>query len=697
MKKYLLLLTAGLLMAHSGQAQLLPRLQKTAGLPGKTEWSNRAVKTLPIARQAAAPELGTVSDFALGDASQTEADAKTLTVLQPGASSTYLNLGGAADFSYATYYPAALVSHFTGNTIKAINIKLGTGTTSVRVWIRTSLSQEPVWEYTIESVATSQRNKVISIPAEYAIDGSDLFIGYDAYGSSRFYYAKTDDSTPVSGGSLLIDQGDGYGFDDYSSSYGPLYIEAVTEGGAGLCANDITLNYVGYDRVTPGEDFSGQIVFTNFGTKPVSSVEVSYTINGTTSSDVLDISESPCPYLGSYQFQIVDSAPAQAGRYDIPVTISAVNGEADELPADNSGTCYLMSVANPAKPMAVIEEMTGMWCGWCPRGHAGIERLKEEAADIALPITVHAGDDYEAETYAPIAYNVSGYPSCLVNRATEADPFYGFNEDSYGLTELAQNIHENMPSEATVEVKAELNPATRNLEIASTTNFLIDADNKYYTIAYVLTEDNVQGEGQNNYYSAEGEYMAYLIAYYAQRGHTITIDDIREQMITTDEERALMDLPESYDPIMRDVARDIWDCYGIEGAYEGNFAAGQSKGHSYAVPYVGLNVENWDNASVSALVIDNSTGVIVNAARCKVTVPTGIDHASASSAVRLEGGKLCLNAPKGSTATLYTADGRTVSTIAVDGDATLPAQGLKGNYILRLVSKDNVSVTKLTF
>jgi hypothetical protein len=66
----------------------------------------------------------------------------------------------------------------------------------------------------------------------------------------------------------------------------------------------------------------------------------------------------------------------------------------------------------------LLEEFTGAWCGYCPRGAATSETLETSKAGKFIPVAVHSGDVMEI-TYGAFIdnlFNTVGYPSGMINR-----------------------------------------------------------------------------------------------------------------------------------------------------------------------------------------------------------------------------------------------------------------------------------------
>ena len=165
---------------------------------------------------------------------------------------------------------------------------------------------------------------------------------------------------------------------------------------------------------------------------------------------------------------------------------------------------------------SVVEEFTGTWCGHCPRGMVGMERLAEQFGDRFIGIAVHtgSGEPMAIPGYPDMQEQLlpgSGAPSCVINRvAYKFDPYSGSGQRGathYGIDlDFAASLA--MPTEAKVELKAQWDDEFQwDVRFTATTTFNIDSSNAPYRLVFVLTEDGLTGTGdkweQTNYFSLE--------------------------------------------------------------------------------------------------------------------------------------------------------------------------------------------------
>ena len=160
----------------------------------------------------------------------------------------------------------------------------------------------------------------------------------------------------------------------------------------------------------------------------------------------------------------------------------------------------------PQNRNAIIEELTGYQCLWCPAGHKIVNELMESNPGRIIGINVHAGyfsqgSPYNTEEGA--AYdsqaNPDGYPAGTVNRHV-----FSGNSTSLGRGQFAaasQTIM-NMPSPVNVAAIGRVDETTRevslHIEIYYTGNSTVGTN--YLNVA--VLQNNVMGQqsgGAANY------------------------------------------------------------------------------------------------------------------------------------------------------------------------------------------------------
>lgn len=292
--------------------------------------------------------------------------------------------------------------------------------------------------------------------------------------------------------------GNGLGWYNFGNTMGNLSIQLIIEGdyqGQYLMPLEMSdfQTAVGHERDI-------DVVFENVGAQPLTSFSYTYTQNGVTSEEktkTLDFEESDAVLT----VPVAIEGASVAGKYPVTLNITKVNG------AENSATLSTVEANNEVKaknfqPTVVMEEYTGTGCGFCPRGMVGMEHFAKALGDQFIGIAIHqynAGDPMYTINYANLGF--TGAPNCKLNRVTAAiDPFYGSGSD---IVDDATPLLKNIPDGAVTSIDAQWSTEAQDSVFIQAE--FESQDTKTYQVAYVLTADDVQGQGtawaQSNYFS----------------------------------------------------------------------------------------------------------------------------------------------------------------------------------------------------
>lgn len=162
-------------------------------------------------------------------------------------------------------------------------------------------------------------------------------------------------------------------------------------------------------------------VFNNGGST-VTSFDVKYVFNGgaVVTNPVTGVSIAPFT-SGTFTATTPVTLPSAVGAYNLKVWAELAG---DTNPAnDSAANNRLNTVAFlPTKKLA-IEEGTGTWCQWCPRGLVYMDSLHVLYGDNVSLVAVHNSDPMEVPAYDSwLGGQIGGYPSVVVDRRMEADP-----------------------------------------------------------------------------------------------------------------------------------------------------------------------------------------------------------------------------------------------------------------------------------
>lgn len=412
---------------------------------------------------------------------------------------------------------------------------------------------------------------------------------------------------------------------------------------------------------------------------PVTSLHVECDVAGKTLS--ADYDGLSLGYKEKFTFSFPDIIAADFGeRVDFTIRATVNSTVFDPIECSTTVLSFL-----PERKV-VIEEATGMWCQYCPKGIVAFDILSEKYPDTFIGIAVHmmsamdplALDDYANQTTFP-----AGAPSGWIDRKWYSKdpmvPTWEDNKRTYttlmgGFETLFLRRMAEQPL-AEVSLTATMT-STGEVDVDAVTRFPIDFDNADMRLAIAVTEDHVWKERyfQNNRFSGGSEILA---------GYETLPSTIKE------------------DYEFNHVARAIYDDRnGIPGSVPAAIKAGESYSFTRKFPAPG-EILNAANVKVIAMVIDNATGEIMNAASVKPAL-AGVGGISAGSGVRIDekGNAICISADdaEGSVkASLYDIAGRLVGEISGRGEVSLEVSGLSGIYVLGIETRDGIISRKVVF
>ena len=350
-------------------------------------------------------------------------------------------------------------------------------------------------------------------------------------------------------------------------------------------ANDAKINSIALNRYGVINTNSNLVLnVTNLGSSTISNLTVDWN-DGTSHSQVINVSIAP--------FATLDVTHPTALNYTtavektIAVNITAVNGGVDADVSNNTGSKLFNSLSQASPKKVVIEEGTGTWCQWCPRGAVAMEQMFQTHPNDFIGIAVHNGDPMTVAEYDGGA-NFGGFPGCNVDRALL---------DQSVSSNLFENYYQQRIGLAV--------PAALSMTITGTTNKTIVANATFrtvfasanYRLGVIIIEDNVTGTAasynQSNAYSggANGAMGGYESLPNPVPAANMVYDHVG---------RALLG---GYSGQANSVPTTITD--GLAATYTFN----------YTIP----STSNSANMSAVAILIDNATGEIVNAEKTSLS------------------------------------------------------------------------------
>lgn len=488
--------------------------------------------------------------------------------------------------------PAELAEKWAGSKLTQVYIGFGlSADDEISLFIADDVKSDPV--YTQDATVKPNGWNIITLDTPYEISGEPFVVGYSSYiNSASERPIGIDDNKNDSPYSSWIEI-DGTWM-NYAKYFGNVCIKLLLEGDS-LPMNEVTLNSAsGPVLVQAGTPFSVTINVTNTGVADVESVNATYSL-GEEAVNVPQVSFPDGPVLSQQSGDITLSGLVleETGMsLPLEITVNMVNGEENESLSGISATIKIDCAEKCYQQNMVVEEYTGTWCGWCPRGIVGMAYMEENYGEKGfVGIAVHYGDQMFVESYAPLAYahySDPGYPCATANRGEVFDPSSDTLEEYY-------NAITSLFAPATISVEAFYNDAENTLTATAVSEYAFDWSDAPYSIAFVITEDNVGPYIQDNNFSG-GQLGEYLEGWSDKSFSAITF--------------------------FNEVARDITDLYGVAGSVPTTVAARTPYTFSKQLPLE--NVEDIKNCKVIAMIIDNMSGLIVNGVKTSISGTTGV-------------------------------------------------------------------------
>ena len=245
---------------------------------------------------------------------------------------------------------------------------------------------------------------------------------------------------------------------------------------------------------------------TNNGITAITSLDISWNDGTTNYSENFSINIAPgATETINHSTQVNYGAVVEK---NITVTINSVNGGADEDSSNDSLSKQFNTVSQSGTKVVFIEEATGTWCGWCPRGAVGLDYMTSTYPDTVVGVAVHNADPMAVSEYdAGIGQYISGYPSGVVDRTYgDVDPSQTSLQTAYDALNA-----EIVP----VDLSAGATQSGNILTISAQANFYTTFSAANYRLGVIISEDGVTGTGdgtnvnnqdydQVNYYSGGG-------------------------------------------------------------------------------------------------------------------------------------------------------------------------------------------------
>ena len=352
---------------------------------------------------------------------------------------------------------------------------------------------------------------------------------------------------------------------------------------------------------------------------------------------------------------------------DYTLIVSSMEGsDADTI--QGSITCFERTV--------LIEEGTGTWCMWCPRGQYYLKELHKNRPGEFVDIAVHVSDemmvpDYAMSLYAPF-FAAYGLPSCVMDRQKEQmNNLVSYKEIEAMLDKARAKGAIGRFTEFWAVSATRIDLPFETLRVEVTCEFGKALEEGEYSLEFILVEEDVTGYAQANAYSGSSDAMG---------GLDLLPDPIPAgEYVFANVARARLSGKDKNDKSL---------------SLSSNAERHSSINHTYEF-YLREVFDKCDllQCKVVGLIIDNKTNEVVNVIEHPLLVGVGIDELSSSAPIRLQGNNLTASSPFRQVE-IWSLGGQLLHQATPDTDSyVLPQIEMKGQPVLIKAMTDGESAT----
>lgn len=527
---------------------------------------------------------------------------------------SHLGVSKAAVYEAAIHVDGSAVPT-QGTRIEAVRLPFSSTEhiDSLTLWLTSDL-EEGQRLTTVNVEQPTEGWTVVTLPQPVSIPAEGLYVGYtfkvtELDGLSERPLVMTDEA--ADGGLWLRVKSVKQYREWYTTRrYGALALQLRLTGGS-LQACSASADAIRQTNVVRTTDDTVELMFTNYGTEPISTLEYSYAFGQETRTGSYSLPQPVPDVYGMQGYAVLPIVgPEATGRMDLQLTLTGVNGQPNACDAPTAHT-GVVSLQHRCHHRTVMEEYTGTWCSMCPRGFAGIARLKRMYPDDFIALSIHVLNGDPMDVYYDYYYviNTTQFPSCRFDRGDVTDPYDGDLPD--GHFHADENFRQANRVLAPADLKLEARWTGDSIcALHSSTDFAYDADNCDYKLAYVLIEDSLRGPEGDHSWHQMNSFSNPVMNYYVE-------DDMQPYV---NAEGTMLD-----DVSYNDVVIAMSDVRGIEGSLQGLQRVGQTMTHDYELRLTPVS-QHRDNVKAVCLLIDAQTKRVVNAAISTIDATAGISH-----------------------------------------------------------------------
>jgi hypothetical protein len=236
-------------------------------------------------------------------------------------------------------------------------------------------------------------------------------------------------------------------------------------------------------------------VYKNSGTDTLKSVTINWTLNNGTVQKVaktgLAIGRNQTwPFTAP-----TDLILNKEGEMLVKVWVSLPNGVNDENHANDTLAQTIQVIEKYPERHILIEEVTGAWCGYCPRAPIIYKANVVPSYPNTIFAAIHSGDGMAINDSKDFQNTyVTGVPTGFVDRRkTQMDPGIDFAPEDW--LKLLNGLDTKF-TPVKLNVYNYYDPSTRDWKIDVVSDFVFDMTGNYRINCYIL-EDSLFGTGSS--------------------------------------------------------------------------------------------------------------------------------------------------------------------------------------------------------
>ncbi len=285
--------------------------------------------------------------------------------------------------------PETTAQKFNGAQVTSVKVGIGTYglNPKAKIIILKDLNvTDPVYS---QDFKPKQNNWTeVELETPFTITGEKFYIGYQIYSSSQNNYplgiddSKANPLGDIAG--ILNPTTNKYEYMNLGEQgFNNTCIKLILTG-ENLPAYDLAIEKVSAKSyVKTGSPFSVTVDIKNMATQTINTFDVAYQIGNADAQNMAVTIDGGLANSKTYSFAIDNLVINEDGEYDVTITISNPNGQADEYDSDNTSSTHLTASSFIVPRKLLLENFSTQRCGYCPPAHEMLNEIVKDRNDIA--------------------------------------------------------------------------------------------------------------------------------------------------------------------------------------------------------------------------------------------------------------------------------------------------------------------------